>query len=134
MSEENNPWYYALRKPSFQPPGWVFGPVWTILYTLMGVSFFIILRSSGENKIRALVIFGIQLILNFLWTYLFFNVNNLRYSLIDILILDFFVIWNIIEFYKINKTARMLLVPYILWLSVATTLNISLITLNPGVK
>ncbi|MFC1625546.1 TspO/MBR family protein [Patescibacteria group bacterium] len=125
-------WYAGLIKPSFNPPGWLFGPVWTILYTLMGISLFLIWK-KGFNKKRvkdAIVIFAIQLGLNAIWSPIFFGLKNTLLALFVIVVLLFFLLRTIFSFYKINKTASYLLIPYLLWSSFATVLNFSIWFLN----
>ncbi len=125
-------WYASLNKPSFNPPNWVFGPVWTILYVLMGISAYLI-YSKGIKKKEvkfALIIFGIQLILNTLWSILFFGLTSPLLGLICIIVLWISIILTIKLFYKIDKKATYLLIPYILWVSFATILNYYILILN----
>lgn len=125
-------WYATLNKPFFNPPSWVFGPVWIMLYALMGISFFIIWKkglNKKENKL-AVSFFGIQLILNALWSIIFFGLQNILFALIEILLLWLFLVITIIQFYKIDKRAAYLLVPYLLWVSFATILTFFIFILN----
>ena len=126
-------WYSSLTKPSFSPPNWIFGPVWTTLYFLMGVSAFLIWKKGLKSKKvkRALLFFLFQLFFNFLWSILFFGLHNPLLGLLDILLLLVSIIVTLITFYKISKTATYLLIPYLIWVSFATILNFSLIVLNP---
>jgi tryptophan-rich sensory protein len=126
-------WYATLNKPSFSPPNWVFGPVWTTLYFLMGLSAFLIWKKGLKNKKvkRALTYFFIQLVFNFLWSVLFFGLHNPLLGLLDIVLLLISIVLTIIIFYKISKAASYLLIPYFLWVSFATILNLSLVVLNP---
>lgn len=124
-----NTWYVTLTKPSFNPPNFVFGPVWTILYILMGISLYLVL-SSKKKKDFALKLFSAQLILNASWSLVFFGLHNLLLSLINIVLLWIAIVWTIKEFIKINKTAGYLLIPYILWVSFASILNFSIFLLN----
>ena len=124
-------WYQTLNKPNFNPPDWIFAPVWTILYILMGISIWLIWKSK-VSKIRSLAIklFWIQLFLNVLWTYLFFGIQNITLGLIEIFFLIFFIFLNIIYFYRINKIASYLLVPYIIWVLYASILTYNFWVLN----
>lgn len=127
-------WYEFLNKPTFNPPNWVFGPVWIILYTLMGISIYRIwIKKANKNneKIKlALQVFGIQLFLNALWSVIFFGLQNLGLALLEIIILWLVILYLIKLFWKIDKTASYLLIPYILWVSFAAILNYSIWNLN----
>lgn len=124
-------WYVTLNKPTFNPPNYLFAPVWTLLYLLMGVSLFIIWRSSiGQNRTNALLIFAIQLTLNFLWSFLFFRFNLLAFALIEIVMLWISILLMIIIFKRISKLAAFLQIPYLLWVSFATILNSAIWVLN----
>ncbi len=124
-------WYVALNKPSFNPPNFVFAPVWTALYTLMGISLFLIWQSP-RNRARnhALIIFGIQLFLNFTWSFLFFYWQNPALAFIEIIMICFAILFMIILFYRINKWAAFLQIPYFLWVSFASVLNAAIWQLN----
>ncbi len=119
-------WYAGLVKSSLNPPSWVFGPVWTALFILMGISFFLIWKQTAEKKVFAYYIFFAQLILNVLWSFIFFGMQNPGLALIEIFILWVAILVNIIAFYKISKKASYLLIPYILWVSFAIYLNASI--------
>jgi tryptophan-rich sensory protein len=125
-------WYVFLNKPLFSPPNWVFGPVWTVLYCLMGISAFLIWEKAGKNKKgkRALSYFLLQLFFNFLWSLLFFGLRNPVLGFLDIIALLVSIIVTILAFYKISKLAAYLLIPYLLWVSFATILNLSIVVLN----
>ncbi len=125
-------WYILLAKPVFNPPSWVFFPVWTLLYTLMGISLYIVWEKGLQNKeVRiGLIIFGIQLFLNSLWSFLFFGLRTPYYAFIEIIFLWITILLTIFQFRKISKTASYLLVPYILWVSFASLLNYYLWILN----
>lgn len=125
-------WYAYLNKPFFSPPNWVFGPVWSTLYTLMGVSAYLIWKKGFKTqKIRnAIYLFGIQLILNAVWSPVFFGVKNLFLALVIIVFMWIYIYKTIIAFAKINKTASYLLYPYLAWVSFATLLNYSVWMLN----
>ncbi len=125
-------WYATLEKPTFNPPSWLFAPVWTALYFLMGISLFLILRQDlikGKIKL-AISIFGLQLILNALWSFLFFGLQNPFLAFMEIIILWIAILITILTFYKIKKVASILLVPYILWVTFATILNYYIWRLN----
>jgi benzodiazapine receptor len=125
-------WYAALKKPSFSPPNWLFGPVWTALFILMGISLFLVWRKglSYDGVKIAIIIFGIQLILNILWSILFFGFKSPLAGFIEIIILWILILITILVFYPIAKPAALLLLPYILWVSFASILNFSLWRLN----
>ena len=122
--------YSDFIKPSFAPPGIVFPIVWTILYTLMGISSYIIGESNSYRKRKALSIYRIQLIFNILWSFIFFVFNLKTLAFIWILVLIVMVGLMIKEFLSINKTAGYLQIPYLLWLIFASILNLSIIFLN----
>jgi benzodiazapine receptor len=125
-------WYTTINKPPFTPPNWLFAPVWTILFVLMGVSAFSVWRKGlSDRKIRiALSIFGAQLILNILWSVAFFGLRSPLAGLIVIAILWAAILLTILNFLKISPTAGILLIPYILWVSFAAILNTSIFALN----
>ena len=124
-------WYQALAKPSFNPPDWVFAPVWTILYFLMGVSGWRVWRRSASRATRrALALFGLQLFLNFAWSVLFFGFRRIDLALIDIVILFVAIVANMILFWRIERLATLLLVPYAAWVVFAIVLNVSIWLLN----
>ncbi len=124
--------YSDINQPSFSPPSWVFGPVWTILYTLMGISAYLVYKKGIENPDvkSALVFFSIQLFLNFLWSIIFFGLSNLLLALIEIIILWGFIMAMIISFKKVSKTAAYMQIPYILWVTFAAILNFTIWILN----
>jgi tryptophan-rich sensory protein len=126
-------WYATLAKPDFSPPNWVFGPVWTTLYTLMGIAAYLIYRKGyGKKEIKmALTVFGGQLVLNALWSILFFGLQSPMMAFICIIILLAMILWCIRLFWSISKAAALLMVPYALWVSFATVLNYSIWMLNP---
>jgi len=128
-----NTWYAALNKPIFNPPNWIFGPVWTALYILMGISVYLILRKGLRNRrvILATSLFGLQLLLNLEWSFIFFGSHKLPLAFTEILFLWFAILLTIIYFYRLSKTAGWLLVPYLLWVSFAAVLNFVIWRLNP---
>ncbi len=125
-------WYAGLAKPALNPPSWVFGPVWTTLYALMGVAAFLIWKNGWEKKKvkAALGVFGIQLFLNAIWSIIFFGLHSPGWALVDIILLWLAIVWTMVVFYKISRPATWLLLPYILWVSFATYLNYSIWILN----
>ncbi|MDO8741158.1 MAG: TspO/MBR family protein [Candidatus Woesearchaeota archaeon] len=125
-------WYAALQKPSFNPPNWIFGPVWVALFLLMGISLYLVWEKGIKAKgvKTALIFFGIQLLLNMLWSIIFFGLRSPLYASIEIIILWLAILFTIIKFYNISKPAAYLLVPYILWVSFAVVLNISIVLVN----
>jgi benzodiazapine receptor len=125
-------WYAALRKPSFTPPGWVFGPVWISLYLLMGVSAFMIWsKGLSDSRVRmALSLFLGQLLLNTLWSVLFFGLRSPLAGFIEILILWIAIALTMISFWRISSPSGILLLPYLLWVSFAAVLNYSILILN----
>lgn len=130
-------WYAGLMKPALNPPSWIFGPVWTTLFALMGISVFLIWSSyteASEDKKKgfkiALALFGIQLVLNTLWSIIFFGLHSPGGALIEIIFLWLAILATIIAFAKISKPAAWLLVPYILWVSFASYLNFMIWILN----
>jgi tryptophan-rich sensory protein len=128
----NNPWFDALQKPSWNPPGYLFGPVWTVLYLLMGISSWLVwkLLLPFSMKRKALMYFSFQLFLNFWWSIFFFNFHSSLLALIDIVVMLLLISLTIFEFSKISKLAAWLLVPYLLWVSFATALNGTIWYLN----
>ena len=122
-------WYSTLIKPFFSPPNWLFAPVWISLYTLMGISLYLVLNK--KNNLRALAFFFAQLILNTLWSILFFGLRSPYLAFIEIVVLWFVIALTITEFRRIDKRATYLLIPYILWVSFAAILNFSIWRLNP---
>ncbi len=125
-------WYAGIVKPALNPPSWVFGPVWTILYLLMGIAAFLIWRNGWEKKeVRAaLGVFFIQLVLNASWSVIFFGLQDPGAALLEIIFLWLAIIATIAAFSKISRPAVWLLVPYILWVSLAAYLNYSIWILN----
>ncbi len=134
VSEIKN-WYLQLNKPSFNPPNWLFGPAWSTLYTFMGIAFALIwdrLEKANTKLLSANAIrfFLIQFVLNLLWSSIFFSLHLIAFALIEMLVLWVFILLTILHFYKINKFAGIILIPYILWVSFATLLTASILYLN----
>lgn len=120
-------WYAYLDKPSFAPPNWVFGPVWTTLYTLIGISLFLIWQNKKKPSTK---LFFFHLFLNAIWSPIFFGLKNLGLAFVVILVMDITLVLIIKYFYKFSKLASYLLVPYLLWISFASVLNFSIWQLN----
>lgn len=124
-------WYQEINKPFFNPPNWIFGPVWTILYFLMGVSFYLIWQKGiNKNTQKAVMFFALQLFLNFLWTFLFFGARMFYLAFIEIVMLWVAIVLTIINFKKISPKAAYLLIPYPVWVTFASLLNLSIAILN----
>jgi tryptophan-rich sensory protein len=124
-------WYVTLNKPSFNPPNQIFGPVWTTLYILMGISlYFVVQQPASKVKTQALVVFGVQLFLNFWWSIIFFTFKNLLFALVEIIVLWIFIVTMIYLFRKLKPIAGYLQIPYLLWVSFATLLTYSIWMLN----
>lgn len=124
-------WYAEINKPSFNPPNYLFGPVWTALYILMGISIYMILQSpKTELRKKAIAIFCIQLFLNFCWSFIFFKFQLLGLAFIEIILMWASILTMIIVFFEINKKAALIQIPYLLWVSFASVLNGSIWFLN----
>jgi benzodiazapine receptor len=125
-------WYVMLQKPSFNPPNAIFGPVWTILYIIIGIAAYLVWqkRNTIQKLPRTIAIYLIQLVLNLMWSFIFFYAHQIGVALFEIIFLLFVVIVNAITFYKIDKTAGLLFIPYILWVSFATVLTYNIFILN----
>lgn len=124
-------WYATLNKPSFAPPNWVFGPVWTTLYVLMGISLFLIWkRSKSKKRDQAVLVFFIQLALNFGWSFIFFYFNRIGLALIEIVLLWASILVMLMLFHKIKPLAAYINIPYLLWVTFATILNAGYFILN----
>jgi tryptophan-rich sensory protein len=125
-----NSWYTTLVKPSFNPPNYLFAPVWTVLFALMGIALYLVWESKNKEKTLAYTIFFSQLVLNILWSLIFFGMKATGVAFVEIIILWVAILLNIIYFWKINKYAGILLLPYILWVSFASILNYAIYSLN----
>jgi tryptophan-rich sensory protein len=127
-------WYPNLEKPSFTPPSWVFGPVWTVLYAMMGLSLYSTSQRRTEEEANlwraSRMLFGIQLALNVLWSYVFFGRRAPGWALVEILFLWIAIVATTLAFFRISRTAGLLLLPYLLWTSFAVVLNRSIWRLN----
>ncbi|MBL7142552.1 MAG: tryptophan-rich sensory protein [Candidatus Pacebacteria bacterium] len=125
-------WYVFLEKPVFAPPNWLFAPAWLTLYTLMGIAAFLIWQKRDNLTVRnsALKIYGIHLILNACWSIIFFGLRNPGLAFIEIVVLWIFILVITVKFFRIRKTAGFLFIPYLLWVSFASVLNLSIWLLN----
>ncbi len=130
-SQTVSTWYPELHKPSWTPPGWVFGPVWTILYMMIAISGWLIYTSkSSRQRSLALVFYFGQLVLNFMWSLFFFFLKSPISGLIDILLLLLLIIFTIIYAWPVRRLASILLIPYLIWVMYAATLNAGIWWLN----
>ncbi len=126
-------WYAALVKPSWNPPGWLFGPVWTLLYAMMAVAAWLVWRAGGwSTQRRALGLYLCQWALNALWTPLFFGLQRPDLAFAEIVLLDLAVLATAVAFWRVRPAAGLLLVPYVLWVAFATVLNFTIWRLNAG--
>ena len=124
-------WYSALIQPPLKPPAWLFAPVWTVLYITMAVSLFLYARKyTIKNKAWGYVLFFTQLLVNLAWSPAFFGFKNVGLALALIILLDILVLFNIMEFFKISKSAGRCLIPYFIWILFATYLNLGIFILN----
>ncbi|MFA5210927.1 MAG: TspO/MBR family protein [Patescibacteria group bacterium] len=127
-------WYVYLNKPIFNPPNWIFSPVWILLYILIGISFYLILvkkpKIDQQNFNVIIFLFTCHLVLNASWSIFFFNFHDILTAYINILCLDLVIFLCIIKFYKVSKIAGLLFVPYLIWILFATYLNLSIFLLN----
>lgn len=123
-------WYATIAKPAWNPPSWLFGPVWTVLYLLMAISLYLLWTSKNKDKARAIDFFYIQLILNILWSWIFFGWHQIGLALVEIILLWVFIFATIISSYKVSRIGSWLLIPYILWVSFAGYLNYTIWMLN----
>lgn len=130
-AESVTTWYATLTKPSFNPPNWIFGPVWTTLYVLMGVAAWRVWRAADRDTARGpLALFALQLAVNLGWSVAFFGLRNPGLAVVVILALDLLVIVTALTFRRIDRPAAWLLVPYLAWISFATVLNVAIWRLN----
>ncbi len=125
-------WYATLQKPAFNPPGWLFGPVWIILYTLMGIATYLVWQKGLKNrKVKiALAFFAVQLFLNALWSIIFFGLRNPGLAFAEITLLLAAVVATTVKFYQISKAAAALMAPYLLWTAFAAVLNFYVAMMN----
>ena len=127
-----NGWYALANKPSFNPPNWIFAPVWTTLYILMGIALYLVWKSTATASIKqtAILLFVVQLTLYFFWSILFFKFQLTGWAFVEIIAMWGAILFTILWFGKISSTAAWLLVPYICWVSFASLLNYSIWKLN----
>lgn len=125
-------WYAALAKPVFNPPDWLFAPAWTLLYALMGVAFFLVWRRGfAERRARVdAILFAVQFGLNLLWTVIFFGFQSPGAALVEILLLNVAIVATVVSFWRIDRWAAALLLPYFAWSLFATALNAAIVVLN----
>jgi translocator protein len=131
--QEITTWYVSLTKPSWTPPNWAFGPIWSTLYVLIGISLFLVWREGLDRKdVRlAILVFAVQLVLNVVWSLVFFATHNIFGGLVLVILLWISILVNIIVFYRISKPAGLILIPYLIWVSIASYLNYTVFLLNP---
>jgi len=127
-------WYAGLVKPSFNPPGWLFGPAWTVLYILMGLAVYLVWRRgmAAPGVRPAVAVFAVQLALNVLWSFLFFAARSPVLGFVDIVVLWGAILATMVLFFRVSAAAGLLLVPYIGWVSFAGVLNGAIMVLNRG--
>jgi translocator protein len=124
-------WYASLNRPWFNPPNWVFGPVWTTLYLILGISFFLIWKlDAGKDRNQAIIVFMVQLFLNFCWSFFFFYFKMIGIALIDIVALWIMIVIMLSRFYKLKPVSAYINIPYLLWVTFATVLNAAYFFLN----
>ncbi|MES2775240.1 MAG: TspO/MBR family protein [Bacteroidota bacterium] len=125
-------WYATVQKPSFNPPNWIFGPVWTSLYILMGIGLFLVWKQPAATPFRgtAIAIFIVQLVLNFFWSIIFFKLEKPGLAFAEIVILWIAILLMIIYFIKVKPVAGYLQIPYLCWVSFASVLNFYIWNLN----
>ena len=132
VTNPGSDWYRALAKPSFQPPAWIFGPAWTLLYALMGLAAWRMWqRRAAPGARTALVLFGAQLAVNAAWSPVFFGAPAVGAALAVIAVLAVLVAATIVAFRRVDRTAAALLLPYLAWVLFATVLNAAILRLNP---
>lgn len=124
-------WYPTLNKPSFNPPNWVFGPVWTALYVMMAVAAWRVWRAAERDTARGpLAVFALQLAVNLGWSVAFFGLRNLGLAVVVIIVLDLLVLATALMFRRVDRFAEWLLIPYLAWIAFATVLNVTIWRLN----
>ena len=127
----NSLWFDSLNRPFLAPPSWIFSPMWTILYLMMFAALLVfVFKKTDIQKTNGYVYFALQLILNLIWSLIFFGLHNIALALIVLLLLDIFVFLTIKKFYLVSKLAGWLLVPYFVWILFATYLNVGYFVLN----
>ena len=131
--KEITTWYVYLAKPEWAPPNWIVGPIWSTLYIFIGSALFLIWRKGlGRKDVQvALVVFAVQLIINVVWSLVFFGSHSIFGGLIMVILLWIAIVINIFVFYRISKSAGLLLIPYLVWVTIAAYLQYNLFVLNP---
>ncbi|MFP4070426.1 MAG: TspO/MBR family protein [Desulfovibrionales bacterium] len=124
-------WYRSLDLPAWQPPGWVFAPVWTVLYLFIALSGWMVWKERGRKARIALGFWGVQLLINGLWSWIFFGLHRPGLALADIVLLLITLALTLVMFWRISRPATLLLVPYFLWVAYAATLNLAIWRMNP---
>jgi tryptophan-rich sensory protein len=124
------PWYVALDKPAWNPPAWIFGPAWTLLYTLMAIAAWLVWKRGGWR--RPLPLYFVQLLLNAAWTPIFFGAHQLAWALVEIVALWIAILLTLLSFRRVSKTAGWRFAPYLAWVTFAAILNFTLWRMNPG--
>ncbi|QOV90876.1 TspO/MBR family protein [Humisphaera borealis] len=123
-------WYPTLVKPSWNPPPWIFGPVWTTLYVMMGIAAFLVWRAHSKLGTRALTLFAIQLLLNVAWSWIFFSQRQIGWAAVEVVVLLLAIIATTALFWRVSRPAGALMFPYIAWVSFASFLNFTIWQLN----
>jgi translocator protein len=125
-------WYQTINKPSWNPPSWIFAPVWTTLYIMMGIALYLVWTAEVKPAMKktAIAFFVIQLVFNFFWSFIFFKQHQIGLAFVEIFVMFVFILMTIFSFARINKAAAWLLVPYISWVSFATILTYTIWQLN----
>lgn len=129
LTQNNIEIFELLNKPILAPPGWLFPVVWTILYIFMGIASYLVFTSEKPNN-TALIVYGIQLVFNFFWSIIFFNLGMYLFAFVWLVVLWLLIFKTVILFYRISKLAGYLMIPYLLWVSFAGYLNLSIYLLN----
>ncbi len=125
-------WYAGLEKPWWTPPSWIFGPAWMLLYVLMGIAAFLVweVRHKKKEAEGALLLYGVHLFFNALWSLIFFGLQNIGLALVEIFLLWLLIIYTMVFFFRVNRAAGWVFVPYLIWVSFAMVLNYSLLSLQ----
>jgi benzodiazapine receptor len=127
---ELSPWYHALRRPSWQPPDWLFGPAWTLILGLAALSLFLGLRNSPDRRLMILALFVLNGVLNVVWSPLFFKLRRPDWALAEVPLLWLSILLPIVLLWSVSRTSSFLLVPYLAWVSFAAVLNLTIVRLN----
>lgn len=126
----NSAWYNSLTKPFLAPPNWIFMPVWSVLYLTIFISLILYITKPAEDKNLGYIYFAIQMMLNLIWSPVFFGMQNIAIALAIVIFLDIFVLLTILKFYSVSKISGLILIPYFLWILFATYLNLGYLLLN----